>query len=185
MNQVKKIERVILMLVLLVGARVTVVAQATPEQLQVRVDLLQVTDLPLSLSMAVLDKTEKGYVLKCAATNSASEQVLGVTFLVLVLNPDNKVRGGVSWTQRIKMASFDSQDLTVRVPLKFQVDSRDRVVLAVEQVFGHDSIWQVLKAREAAEAYAGGNPAVLAKVQRSANEYDGRVPGLGSTRVIY
>lgn len=185
MNKVNRIECATALLVLLLGLSVCVPSQATSVQQQVRVDLLPVPELPLSISMPVLDRSDKGYSLKCSATNSASEQVLGVTFLLLVLDPENKTKGGMSWTQRMKMASFTSQDLSFRVPLKLQINSRDRVVLAVEQVFGHDSIWQVLKAREAAEAYAGGDGTVLAKVQRTANEYDGRVPASSPMRVFY
>lgn len=160
-------------------------SQGASESQPVRVDLLQVTDLPLSISMPVLEKSEKGPVLKCSATNNTSEQMFGVTLLILVLNADSKVRAEVSWTQRIKMASYDTQDLSFRVPLKLQVDARDHIVLAIEQVFGHDSIWRVPKAQESAEAYAQGDPSVLAKVQRTANEYDPRMPLSLPIRVIY
>jgi len=56
------------------------------------VEYLQVPDLPVSISLTTLEKTEKGYVLKCAADNSSGDQILGVTFLLLVVDYESKVR---------------------------------------------------------------------------------------------
>ena len=136
------------------------------------VDYLQVTELPLSITMPTVEKSEKGYLLRCSAANSAGEQLLGVTFLILVLDSENKVRGGGSWSSGVRVPGYATTRLSIKVPLSLSIKSRYRVVLAPEQLIGSESIWQVMKARELTEAYARGDEYVMPKVRRVANKVD-------------
>ncbi|MEO8436052.1 MAG: hypothetical protein ABI596_14220 [Pyrinomonadaceae bacterium] len=136
------------------------------------VDYLQVPELPLSISMPAVEKTEKGYLLRCSAANSSSEQLLGVTFLILVLDPENKVRGRGSWSSGVRVPAYATTRLSIKLPLTLSIKSRYRVVLAPEQLIGSESIWQVMKARELTEAYARGDEYVMPKVRRVANQVD-------------
>lgn len=143
-----------------------------------RIELLPISDLPLVISLPALDKTADGYLLRFSASNYASEQVLGATFLMLVLDSENRVRGEVHWTQRIAMAAGVTKDLSMRMPARLRTRSGDHLILALEQVYGRDSIWQVANARQSAEAYADGDPSVLAKVRRVSSQFD--TPPFGS-----
>lgn len=146
------------------------------------VDYLQVPELPLTITIPTIEKTEKGYVFKCSAANSSSEQMLGVTFLILVLDSENKVRGAGSWSAGIHLASYATETLSIKVPIKLSIKSGYRVVLAPEQLIGSESIWQVMKARELTEAYARGDEYVMPKVRRVANQFD---PPSMALRMIY
>ena len=161
--------------------QITLSQQASPER-TIPVDYLEVTDLPLSISIPTLVKTEKGYVLRCSAANSYTEQMLGITFLILVLDSENKVRSSGSWSAGIQMPGYTTRDLSIRVPIKLTIKSSYRVVLAPEQLIGSESIWQVTKARELIEAYARGDQYVVPKVRRVANQFD---PPSAALRVIY
>lgn len=136
------------------------------------VDYLQVPELPLSIATPTIEKTEKSHLLRCSATNSSSEQMLGVTFLILVLDSENKVRGRGSWSSGMRVPGYATTRLTIKVPLTLSIESRDRVVLAPEQLIGSESIWQVMKARELTEAYARGDEYVMPEVRRVANQVD-------------
>lgn len=138
----------------------------------VPVDYLQVNELPLVITVPTVEKTEKGYLLRCSAANSSSEQLLGVTFLILVLDSENKVRGRDSWSSGVRVPAYATTRLSIEVPLTLSIKSRYRVVLAPEQLIGSDSIWQVMKARELTEAYARGDEYVMPKVSRVANKID-------------
>ena len=155
--------------------------QASPER-SIPVDYLEVTDLPLSISIPTLVMTEKGYVLRCSAANNSVEPMLGITFLILVLDSENKVRSSASWGAGIQVPGYVTRDLSIRVPIKLTIKNGYRVVLAPEQLIGSESIWQVTKARELIEAYARGDQYVVPKVRRVANQFD---PPSAALRVIY
>ena len=155
--------------------------QASLER-SIPVDYLEVTDLPLSISIPMLAKTEKGYVLRCSAANNSVEPMLGITFLILVLDSENKVRSSGSWSSGIQVPGYVTRDLSIRVPIKLTIKSSYRVVLAPEQLIGNESIWQVTKARELIEAYARGDQYVVPKVRRVTNQFD---PPSAALRVIY
>lgn len=162
------------------------VSAALPQEVsakgRISVDYLQVTELPVNITLPTLEKTEQGYVLNFSAANGSGDQILGITFLILVLDSENKVRSAGSWTAGIQLASYATQDLSIRVPIKLSIRNRYRVVLAPEQLFGRESIWQVLNARKSVEAYARGEDYVMPSVQRVANQFD---PPSAALRIIY
>lgn len=161
--------------------QITLPPQASPER-SFPVDYLEVTDLPLSISIPILVKTEKGYVIRCSVANNSVEPMLGITFLILVLDSENRVRSSGSWSAGIKVAGYVTRDLSIRVPIKLTIKNSYRVVLAPEQLIGSESIWQVMKARELTEAFARGDQYVAPKVRRVANQFD---PPSDPLRFIY
>jgi len=130
--------------------------------------------------MPGLERTDKGYVLKCSADNSSGDQILGVTFLLLVIDYENKVRGSVNWTAGVHLESYSGKEFSLKVPMKLSLKSRDRVVLATEQVYGRESIWRVMNVRESIESYARGDGYVAPRVQKIANQFD---PASGVVRI--
>ena len=108
--------------------------------------------------------------------------MLGITFLILVLDSENKVRSSASWGAGIQVPGYVTRDLSMRVPIKLTIKNSYRVVLAPEQLIVSESIWQVTKARELIEAYARGDAYVAPKVRRVANQFD---PPSAALRMIY
>ncbi|MEA2204682.1 MAG: hypothetical protein QOE77_1458 [Blastocatellia bacterium] len=170
-----------LVLMLLNGRSVQAQPQAAAAR-PIPVEYLQVPDLPVSISLATLEKTEKGYVLKCAADNSSGDQILGITFLLLVVDYENKVRASVSWPAGMHLDSYSGKEFSLKVPTKLSIKSRDRVVLAPEQVFGRESIWRLMNAREFIEAFAFRDEYLTPKVRKVVNQFD---PPSAAVRVIY
>lgn len=147
-------------------------SQQVPGPRPIPVDYLQVADLPVSISLTSLTKTDKGYVLKCSADNISSDQILGVAFLLLVIDYENKVRASVNWTAGVQLESYSGRELSLKVPLKLAIRSRDRIVLAPEQLYGRESIWRIMNVRELIEAYARGDEYVTPRVRKIANQFD-------------
>lgn len=138
----------------------------------VPVDMMPVPDLPVSISQATLQKTEQGYVLKCSAANSSSDQILGATFFTLVLDSENKVLSAATWTARLQLASYATQEISLKSPLKMPGKGRYRVVITLEQLVGRESIWQVMNARESMENYARGEDYKMPQVRKVSNQFD-------------
>jgi hypothetical protein len=136
------------------------------------VGYLHAADLPVNISLPTLEKTDKGYVLKCSADNSSSDQILGVIFLLLVIDDENKMRTSANWTAGVRLESYSGKELSLQVPFKLSVRSQDRIILATEQVYGRESIWRIMNLRESIEAYSRGYNYVPPKVQKIANQFD-------------
>ena len=160
----------IFLLTLLIGnvAR----AQDTLEPAYLPVDVMKVLELPVSVTNPVLSRTEKGYLLTCEISNSSNDRILGLSYLVLVLDSANKVRMIASRTEAFKLAAYSRKDLTFQAPKKLKLKLGDRLVLAVEQLVSRESIWVVLNSRQSLEAYGKGDSYLIPEVKRMLNQVD-------------
>ena len=70
------------------------------------------------------------------------------------------------------MPAYGTKTLTFKTPIKFKQKDGERLVLMVEQVISRESIWEVVKAKDALEAYARGDYSVMPAVLRVANQVD-------------
>lgn len=138
------------------------------------VDVLQMLELPVNITNPILSRTAKGYLLKCQISNGSHDRILGLTYLLLVLDPANKVQMTVSRTEAFKLAGYSTMDRAFQQPKKLKIKSGDRVVLAIEQVISRESIWAVLNSREALEAYGRGSSYVPPEVKRMLNQVDSK-----------
>ena len=121
------------------------------------VDVMQVLELPAHVTNPILLRSGNGYRLKCQISNNSDDPILGFTYQLLVLDSTNKLRMMASRTAALRLAGYESKDLTLRQPRKLKIKNGDRVVLAVEQVITRHAIWAVLNSREALEAYGRGD----------------------------
>ena len=147
-------------------------AQNTSEPAYLTVDVMQVVELPVSITNPVLMSSENGYLLKCEISNSSNDRILGLTYLFLVLDPANKVRMIASRTEAFKLAGYSTKNLTFQTPKKLNLKLGDRVVLAVEQLISRESIWVVLNSRQSLEAYGRGDSYLIPEVKRMLNQVD-------------
>jgi hypothetical protein len=157
-------------------------ADQNPPSQEIAVDTFQVVGAPLGISGATLTSTKQGYRLKCSASNSSNEQLLGIRYLLLSVDSTGAVRRIVDQSEDLKLDAYSATAISFRAPLTLKVDREDRVFLLVAQVIGRESIWETLKAKDALLHYAKGDSYLMPEVRRSINLVD--TPGQG-LRVIY
>jgi hypothetical protein len=159
--------------------------QTAAEQRNIAVESFQVLELPVNITHVSLLETDKGYLLKCSLANSSDTEILGLRYLLLLVDSNNVVRTAVARSEGFKLAAYAIKSLTFRNPLKLKLKRGARLELMLEQVFGYESIWEVLKARQALEAYSSGDYSMMPQVLRVSNQVDVPLLPLRAPRIIY
>jgi len=154
-------------------------AQATANLLQdskaLTIEVLQVLDLPVSVHEAELVKVEKGYLLKLSLSNSSDLQMLGLRYSLVLIDLKNRALPLVNRTEGIALPAYEKKSLTFKTPIRFSAKYEPRLVLMLEQVVSRESIWEVVKAKEALDSYTKGDYSVIPTVLRVANQVDAPV----------
>jgi len=145
------------------------------------IEVFQVLDLPLNIHEASLTKAERGYVLKISLANSSELKMIGVRYSLVSIDSRNEVRPLVNRSEGLSLAGYGIKTLTFKSPIRFKQKGGERLLLMIEQVISRESIWEVVKAKEALEAYARGDYSIVPTVLRVANQVDAP-PG---ERIIY
>ena len=136
------------------------------------IEVFQVLDLPLSVHQASLVKSDKGYLLKLTVGNSAELKMLGLRYSLITINADSKPQIRVNRTEGFSLAPYSTESLTFKTPIKLKPKDGERLVLMLEQVVSRESIWEVVKAKEALDAYARGDYSIVPSVMRVSNHVD-------------
>jgi hypothetical protein len=153
----------------------------TAQAAQLPVEVFQVLDLPLSVHEASLVKSDRGYFVKLALGNSAEVKIVGLRYSLVSIDAKNRAQPLVNRTEGFAVSPYATKTLTFRTPLRFKPKDDERVVLMVEQVISREWIWEVVKAKDALDAYARGDYSVMPAVLRVANQVDAPL----TPRVIY
>ena len=148
-----------------------------PPRREVAIEIFQVLDLPLTVHQASLVKSEKGYLLKLSLANSSELKIIGLRYALATIDSTNQTSPLVNRTEGFSMPPYAAESLTFKTPIKFKSKGGERLVLMLEQVVSRESIWEVVKAKEAFEAYARGDYSVLPVVLRVANQVDAPFSG--------
>jgi hypothetical protein len=137
------------------------------------VEVFQVLDLPLNVHEAMLIKSDKGggYLLKLSLANSSEQKMTGLRYSLVSIDAENKVRFRVNRTEGFSISPYKTKNLTFKTPIRFKSNG-ERLVFMVEQVISRESIWEVVKAKEAMDAYARGDYSVIPVVLKVANQVD-------------
>ena len=146
------------------------------------VEVFQVLELPLNVHQATLVKSEKGYFLRLSLANSTELKMIGLRYALALIDSANQPRPLVNRTEGFALPPYETKKFTFKTPIRLKPKDGERLVLMVEQVISRESIWEVVKAKEAFDAYARGDYSVMPAVLRVANQVDAP-PGL--PRVIY
>ena len=141
-------------------------------QKDVPIEVFQVLDLPLTVHQASLVKSENGYLLKLSLGNSSELKMLGLRYSLIRINSDSKPQIRVNRTEGFSLAPYEMKSLTFKTPIKLKPKDGERLVLMLEQVVSRESIWEVVKAKDALEAYARGDYSVMPVVMRVSNAVD-------------
>ena len=144
-----------------------------PQSRDLSVEVFQVLDLPLSIHEASLVKSYKNlFVLKLAVGNSSDLKLIGLRYSLITIDSKNQLQPLVNRTEGFSLAPYDTKTLTFKAPINFKPKDGERLVLMVEQLVSRESIWEVVKAKDALEAYAKGDFSVMPVVMRVSNSVD-------------
>ena len=159
------------LLMLLVFAPVRLCASPAQSE-ELAVEVFQVLDLPLTVHEASLTKTDKGLFLKLALGNSLELKMIGLRYSLVAINSKNELRLIANRVEGFSLPAYATKTVTFKTPLKFKVKDGERLAVMVEQVVSRETIWEVVKAKDAFEAYARGDYSVVPVVLRVANQVD-------------
>lgn len=137
------------------------------------VEVFQVLELPLSIHEATLAKSDrKGHTLKLALGNSSEVKIIGLRYSLVAIDAKNQAQLIANRTEGFSLAPYTTKTLTFISPIRFKPRDGERLVIMLEQVISRESIWEVVKAKDAFEAYAHGDYSVTPAVLRVANQVD-------------
>src|SRR5689334_264576 len=154
----------------------------SPQTGDISIDVFQVFDLPLNIHEASLIKTDKGLLLQLSLGNSSDVKLIGLRYSIVSVDARNQVQIRVNRTEGFAVPGYGTKTVTFKTPLRLKQRDGERFILMIEQVVSRESIWEVVKAKDALEAYASGDYSVMATVLRVPNQVDS--PPDGRIRVI-
>lgn len=163
------------------GSQVLAQNQTAAQTRDIPVEVFAVLELPLSVQEAKLVKSDKGYLFRCQLANSSDSQLVGLRYSLVVADDNESSRLVLNRSEGFKLRPYSTKRITFQTPLRIAVREGQRVVLMLEQAISTDSIWEVVKAKDALAAYLKGDYSVVPTVVRTANQVDAPLP----TRVIY
>lgn len=152
---------------------------ATSQGQSIAVTFLDVSDLPARIDEPRLSKNDKGFVLDCAVANRSSEQLLGIRLILLVVDPADKLRSRITWTERADVAMYSIKTFSFHPEIALDLRSTDKLFLGIDEVIGRETIWRAAGAEKALRAYSRGRHDLLPTVRTFTNKYDsppGMVP---------
>jgi hypothetical protein len=131
-----------------------------------------VSDLPARIDEPRLSKRDKEFILDCAVANRSGEQLLGIRFILLVIDPAGKLRSRIAWTERVDLAMYSIKTFAFHPEVTGDLRPTDRLFLGIDEVFGRETIWRAEGAEKVLRAYARGQHDVVPRVRTLANKYD-------------
>ena len=172
-------QRSALLIALVVFAPLCVSATQTGD---VPIEVFQVLDLPVNVHEAALTKTERGQFLRLALGNGSDLKIIGLRYSIVSVDARNEVQVRVNRSEGFSIPAYGTKTVTLKTPLRLKPRDGERFVLMIEQVVSRESIWEVVKAKDALETYARGDYSVVPTVLRVPNQVD--APPDGRIRVI-
>lgn len=159
-------------LLILVGLIFAAPASDLLQSSELPVEIFQVLELPLSVHEAALVKVDKAFLLKLSLGNSSDLKLLGLRYSLVTIDAKNQAQPLVNRIEGFSIPAYGTKTVTFKSPIRFKARDGERIVLMVEQVISRESIWEVVKAKDALEAYARGDFSVTPVVMRVANQVD-------------
>jgi len=143
-----------------------------------------VSDLPARIDEPKLRRSEEGFALDCAVANRSSEQLLGLRFILLVVDDSGKMRSRITWTEGSELSNYSIKAFAFHPTIAGDLRSTDQLFLVIDEVIGHETIWRAVGAEKALRAYSRGRHDLLPTVRTVANQFDPPTQPL-SIRIIY
>jgi len=136
------------------------------------IEVFQVLDLPLTVHEASLVKSDRTHVVRLAIGNSSEEKLVGLRYSLVTIDSKNQMQLLVNRNEACAVPAYASKTLTFKTPIRFKLKGGERLVLMIEQVMSPEWIWDVVKAKEALEAYTHGDYSVMPTVMKMLNQVD-------------
>jgi len=156
-------------------------AQPKQQRRSVPVEVYQVVGFPLNIHEAALVERDTGYVLQCRMSSEPSVSILGMRYSLTTIDAVSGPKPIVTRIEGFQLEAAGAKTITFAASIKIKPLVGDRLVLMLEQVLSRETIWEVIKAKDALEAYVRGDFSIQPTVLRVANQIDAPV----STSVIY
>jgi hypothetical protein len=138
----------------------------------VPVEVFQVYELPVSIGRVELVSSGRAFDLRCAMTNNSNEKLLGLRYSLVAIDSDHIKHTLANRSEAFALAPYETKQRTIRTRLNIKLKAEYRLVLMVEQIVGTYSIWEVIKPKDAFEAYLSGDYSVVPRVLKVANQVD-------------
>ena len=135
------------------------------------VEVFQVHQLPVTVSTVELVQVGRGYQLRCSITNNSEEKLFGFRYSLVAIDSDNVIKSLVNRSEAVALAAYTTKRKTFRTSVNISA-KYVRVIFMLEQIVGRESIWEVVKAKDALQAYASGDFSVAPSVWRVPNHVD-------------
>lgn len=136
------------------------------------VEVVQVLELPVSLSDVVMANTNKGYVLKCSISNNLGTPINGMDYMLLVIDANNSREAILSVSEKFQIKGHDTKNLVSKTAFGLNVTQGYRLLLIPNRVFDGESIWEVPKAGDVLQSFASGDYSVIPRATRVTNLVD-------------
>ena len=156
-------------------------SQPKQQRKSVPVEVYQVVGLPLNIHEASLVEQDTGYVLRCRMSSEPTDSILGMRYSLTAIDAVGGPRPIVNRIEGFQLDAASAKTITFAASIKIKPQAGDRLVLMLEQVLSRETIWEVIKAKDAIEAYVRGDFSIQPTVLRVANQIDAPV----ATPVIY
>jgi hypothetical protein len=145
----------------------------SPQTETLPIEVFQILDLPVNIHEASLTKNDRGfYFLKLSLANSSELKMIGLRYSLARIDSRNEIQALVNRTEAVSLRGYGIKTVTFKSPVNFKQKDGERLLLMIEQVVSRESIWEVVKAKDALEAYARGDYSVMPTVLRVANQVD-------------
>jgi hypothetical protein len=141
-----------------------------------------VLDMPARIDEPKLLRVNDRYLLNCAIANRATEPLLGLRLILMIVGADGKMRKRLNWSEESALPPASINTFGLRPPItdKDKLQNTDRLLLAVDEAIGRETIWRVVDVEKALRAYARGQHDLVPKVRTVQNNDD----RINPTRVI-
>ena len=146
-------------------------AQNQPTEI-IPVEVLHVGQLPVAITGVELIGSAKGFQLRCSMTNNSDERLLGFRYSIVAIDSNNTRTAVANRSEAWELRPYATKRRKFATLLPTSVKNQVRVVLMLEQIVGAESIWVVIKAKDALDSYASGDFSKIPTVLRVPNHVD-------------
>ena len=135
------------------------------------VEVFQVHQLPVTVSNVELVRAGNGYQLRCSITNNSEEKLFGFRYSLVAIDSGQVTNSLVNRSEAVALAAYTTKRKTFRTSVNMDA-KYVRLIFMLEQIVGRESIWEVVKAKDALQAYATGDFSMTPSVLRVPNHVD-------------
>ena len=138
------------------------------------VEIFQLQELPLNVHEAVvIEKRPTRYQVRLRLSNESNTELKGFRYSIVIMDLNEEKFQVQTRSEAFELAAHDSKELSCALaPTYYNFDKKLRFILMLEQVISSDSIWEVIKPKDALVAFLNGDYSTQPKVIKASNAVD-------------